>query len=129
MVTQGVRDEGVSRFAPADFTILDFPVPDIAAAVDELTSRGVTFQRYEGMPFDDRGVMTGGGPLIAWFTDPAGATVLRVQATVVGHYRAGARTSRRWWSGSRSGRPRRPDERSGRGERSARRSGGCAPRA
>jgi catechol 2,3-dioxygenase-like lactoylglutathione lyase family enzyme len=57
---------------PAAFTVLNFPVPDIAGAVDELTARGVTFQRYEGMPFDERGIMTGGGPLIAWFTDPAG---------------------------------------------------------
>ena len=57
---------------PATFTVLNFPVPDIAATVDELTSRGVTFERYEGMPFDERGIMTGGGPLIAWFTDPAG---------------------------------------------------------
>jgi predicted enzyme related to lactoylglutathione lyase len=57
---------------PASFTVLNFPVPDIAAAVDDLASRGVTFQRYEGMPFDERGIMTGGGPLIAWFTDPAG---------------------------------------------------------
>jgi predicted enzyme related to lactoylglutathione lyase len=57
---------------PAEFTVLNFPVPDIHAAVDELAGRGVTFQRYEGMPFDERGIMTGGGPLIAWFTDPAG---------------------------------------------------------
>jgi predicted enzyme related to lactoylglutathione lyase len=57
---------------PAEFTVLNFPVPDVAAAVDELAGRGVTFQRYEGMPFDERGIMIGGGPLIAWFTDPAG---------------------------------------------------------
>ena len=57
---------------PATFTVLNFPVSDIAAAVDELVSRGVTFERYEGMPFDERGVMIGGGPPIAWFTDPAG---------------------------------------------------------
>ena len=57
---------------PAEFTVLNFPVPDIHAAVDDLAGRGVTFQRYEGMPFDERGIMTGGGPLIAWFTDPAG---------------------------------------------------------
>ena len=57
---------------PAEFTVLNFPVSDIRTAVDELTSRGVAFQRYEGMPFDERGIMTGGGPLIAWFTDPAG---------------------------------------------------------
>src|SRR5215218_8961134 len=54
---------------PAEFTVLNFPVADIEAAVDELAGRGVTFQRYEGMPFDERGIMTGGGPLIAWFTD------------------------------------------------------------
>ena len=57
---------------PAAFTVLNFPVPDVAAAVDELAAKGVTFQRYEGMPFDERGIMIGGGPLIAWFTDPAG---------------------------------------------------------
>ena len=57
---------------PAEFTVLNFPVADVPSAVDELTSRGVTFERYEGMPFDERGIMTGGGPLIAWFTDPAG---------------------------------------------------------
>jgi catechol 2,3-dioxygenase-like lactoylglutathione lyase family enzyme len=64
---------------PAEFTVLNFPVPDIAVAVDELTARGVTFQRYEGMPFDERGIMTGGGPLIAWFTDPAGNVLSVIQ--------------------------------------------------
>jgi hypothetical protein len=34
--------------------------------------RGVQMQRYEGMPADDKGIMREGGPLIAWFTDPAG---------------------------------------------------------
>jgi predicted enzyme related to lactoylglutathione lyase len=59
---------------PATFTILNFPVSDIEAAVDELASRGVEFQRYEGTPTetDDKGIFRGGGPLIAWFTDPAG---------------------------------------------------------
>ncbi|MEO6712084.1 MAG: VOC family protein [Mycobacteriales bacterium] len=58
--------------APATYTILNFPVDDIDAAVDELSSRGVTFERYAGMEQDDRGVMRAGGPLIAWFTDPSG---------------------------------------------------------
>ena len=60
---------------PASFTVLNFPVPHIEAAVDGLTARGVTFQRYEGMPFDERGIMIGCGPPIAWFTDPAGNVV------------------------------------------------------
>ena len=59
---------------PATFTILNFPVPDIEATVDELTSAGVQFQRYEGTPMetDEKGIFRKGGPLIAWFTDPAG---------------------------------------------------------
>jgi catechol 2,3-dioxygenase-like lactoylglutathione lyase family enzyme len=59
-------------FTPATYTILNFPVEDVEAAVDELTSRGVKFERYEGMGQDEKGVMRGQGPDIAWFTDPAG---------------------------------------------------------
>jgi catechol 2,3-dioxygenase-like lactoylglutathione lyase family enzyme len=57
---------------PAGFTILNFPVDDIEAAVDALTERGVEILRYDGMPQDERGIMREGGPYIAWFTDPAG---------------------------------------------------------
>jgi len=59
---------------PAEFTILNFPVDDITRAVDQLTERGVAFERYEGTPMetDEKGVFRGGGPLIAWFKDPAG---------------------------------------------------------
>jgi catechol 2,3-dioxygenase-like lactoylglutathione lyase family enzyme len=57
---------------PASYTVLNFPVDDIDAAVDWLVERGVSFERYEGMPQDEKGVMREGGPLIAWFKDPAG---------------------------------------------------------
>ena len=57
---------------PAEYTILNFPVDDIDAAVDELTARGIEFDRYEGFDQDDRGIMRGQGPPIAWFKDPAG---------------------------------------------------------
>ena len=57
---------------PATYTVLNFPVDDIDNAVDELTERGVAFERYEGMNQDETGVMRGDGPAIAWFTDPAG---------------------------------------------------------
>jgi catechol 2,3-dioxygenase-like lactoylglutathione lyase family enzyme len=57
---------------PAGYTILNFEVDDIEAAVDELVERGVTFERYEGMEQDERTIMRAGGPYIAWFTDPAG---------------------------------------------------------
>ena len=57
---------------PATFTVLNFPVDDVEATVDQLTARGIRFERYDGMDQDAKGVHRGGGPLIAWFTDPAG---------------------------------------------------------
>lgn len=57
---------------PATFTILNFPVSDIDAAVAELASRGVKMERFPGIDADDKGIVRSGGPLIAWFKDPAG---------------------------------------------------------
>jgi catechol 2,3-dioxygenase-like lactoylglutathione lyase family enzyme len=57
---------------PADYTILNFPVDDVDAAVDELTARGVQFERYEGFNQDEKGIARDIGPDIAWFRDPAG---------------------------------------------------------
>jgi predicted enzyme related to lactoylglutathione lyase len=66
---------------PASFTILNFPVDDIETAVDELAARGVEFERYAGTPLetDEKGIFRGGGPLIAWFTDPAGNVLSVIQ--------------------------------------------------
>jgi catechol 2,3-dioxygenase-like lactoylglutathione lyase family enzyme len=59
--------------SPATFTILNFPVDNIEEAVDQLTKRGLRFERYEGeLKTDEKGIFRGGGPLIAWFKDPAG---------------------------------------------------------
>jgi catechol 2,3-dioxygenase-like lactoylglutathione lyase family enzyme len=68
--------------APASFTILNFPVEDVESAVDELAARGVQFERYEGtgMETDEKGIFRGGGPLIAWFKDPAGNVLSVLQA-------------------------------------------------
>jgi predicted enzyme related to lactoylglutathione lyase len=57
---------------PATYTILNFEVDDIEAAVDELVRRGVRFERYEGAQQDERAINRGEGPYIAWFKDPAG---------------------------------------------------------
>ena len=59
-------------FVPATYTILNFEVDDIDAAVDELSSRGITFERYDGFDQDEKGIARGPGPAIAWFKDPAG---------------------------------------------------------
>ena len=57
---------------PATYTALNLEVDDIDAAVDELVSRGVTFERYGEFGQDERGIMRDEGPPIAWFKDPAG---------------------------------------------------------
>ena len=71
---------------PASFTILNFPVDDVAAVVASLTERGVTFEHYEGTPAqtDDDGVFRGGGPLIAWFTDPSGNVLSVIEGDGIG---------------------------------------------
>ena len=58
---------------PASFTVLNFLVDDIEAAVDELKKTGVRFEKYEGeIKTDEKGIHRNGGPSIAWFKDPAG---------------------------------------------------------
>ncbi|MFJ6651923.1 VOC family protein [Microbacterium sp. NPDC091313] len=66
---------------PATFTILNFPVDDIEAAVEALNERGVVTKIYadDEFPTDSRGIMREGGPLIAWFRDPAGNTLSVLQ--------------------------------------------------
>jgi catechol 2,3-dioxygenase-like lactoylglutathione lyase family enzyme len=59
-------------FEPATYTILNFPVDDVEAAVDGLAARGVSFEHYDGMEQDEKGIARGPGPEIAWFKDPAG---------------------------------------------------------
>lgn len=58
---------------PANYTILNFPVEDVEATVDELASRGVRFERYDGFDQDEKGIdRNGPAGGIAWFKDPAG---------------------------------------------------------
>ncbi|HEV7121660.1 MAG TPA: VOC family protein, partial [Candidatus Paceibacterota bacterium] len=61
---------------PAAFTILNFRVEDIDAAVDALAAAGISTERYDGMHQDEKGIARGKaagmGPDIAWFKDPAG---------------------------------------------------------
>ena len=64
---------------PAEFTILNFPVDDVDAAVDALAARGVQFERYDGFGQDEKGIMRDQGPPIAWFKDPAGNVLSVIQ--------------------------------------------------
>lgn len=78
----GGRDTLVYRkpdFAPATYTILNFEVDDVDAAVEELNARGVEMERYEGFDQDEKGIARGPGPSIAWFKDPAGNVLAVLQ--------------------------------------------------
>ena len=67
---------------PASFTVLNFPVDDIDAAVDELKSRGIRFEQYDNPHFktDEKGIARGDGPQMAWFKDPAGNIISVMEA-------------------------------------------------
>jgi catechol 2,3-dioxygenase-like lactoylglutathione lyase family enzyme len=67
----------------ATFTVLNFPVRDVDRAIDELTKRGVRFETYDlsGLKTDEKGIMRGNGPTIAWFKDPAGNILSVVEET------------------------------------------------
>jgi hypothetical protein len=68
---------------PASFTVLNFPVKDVDLAVDELKKRGVRFEQYDlpNLKTDEKGIMRGNGPTIAWFKDPAGNILSVIEQT------------------------------------------------
>lgn len=70
--------------APASFTILNFPVEDIDEAFEELSGKGVVFEKYDNMYQDEKGITRGRsanmGPDIAWLKDPAGNILSILQA-------------------------------------------------
>jgi catechol 2,3-dioxygenase-like lactoylglutathione lyase family enzyme len=72
-----------SNHVPATFTVLNFPVDDVDLAVDELSRRGVRFEKYDGpeIKTDEKGIMRGNGPTIAWFKDPAGNVLSVLEAS------------------------------------------------
>jgi predicted enzyme related to lactoylglutathione lyase len=69
-------------FTPATYTVLNFPVDDVDAEVEELASKGVAMLRYDGFEQDDKGIARDDrGPAIAWFTDPAGNVLAVLEGT------------------------------------------------
>ena len=75
-----LRVTAVPEVARAGYTVLGWRVVDITAAARELSARGVTFLRFDGMDQDADGVWTSpGGSRIAWFADPDGNTLSLTQ--------------------------------------------------
>jgi catechol 2,3-dioxygenase-like lactoylglutathione lyase family enzyme len=69
-----IRIVRVGDFTPLPFTLLGWDVPDISAAVADLSARGIQFLRFPGMEQDASGIWTAPGTAarIAWFSDPDG---------------------------------------------------------
>jgi len=71
-----VRIQKVQELVTPPYTSLGWDVSDIATTVQQLTSRGVEFQRFDGLPQDDAGIwLTPDGSQVAWFRDPDGNTL------------------------------------------------------
>ena len=66
-----VRISRVPAIAPAQYAVLAFNVDDIDTAVDQLTAKGVVFQRYPFFVQDGKGMWSApDGTKVAWFLDP-----------------------------------------------------------
>jgi catechol 2,3-dioxygenase-like lactoylglutathione lyase family enzyme len=86
------RVSKVKEMTPAPYTVLGWKVTDMGSTVTGLANRGITFERYEGMPRDEFGVWTTpDGHLVSWFKDPEGNTLSLTQfrSKVAGHSRTG----------------------------------------
>jgi len=68
-----------AEMTPASYTILNFEVDDVDAAVAALGERGIAIERYPEFEHDEKGIVRGPGPHIAWFTDPSGNTLSVLQ--------------------------------------------------
>lgn len=68
-----LRIQKVDRVVAAPYTALGWAVSDIRQTVRDLSSAGVSFERYQGMNQDSDGIWQApSGALIAWFRDPDG---------------------------------------------------------
>jgi len=75
-----LRVQKVEAFSALAFTSLGWKVPDIRAAVRQLTHRGVAFERYPGMSQDVLGIwQSPSGAQVCWFKDPDGNTLSLTQ--------------------------------------------------
>ena len=71
-----VRAQKVETVVTPPYTSLGWEIINIDTAVQQLTSKGVKFQSFEGLPQDELGIwLTPDGSRVAWFHDPDGNTL------------------------------------------------------
>jgi len=76
-----LRIQKVEHLTPAEHTLLGWKVDDIRATIEELTAKGVRFERFDRLPQDELGIWTTpDGSRVAWFKDPDGNTLLLTQS-------------------------------------------------
>jgi catechol 2,3-dioxygenase-like lactoylglutathione lyase family enzyme len=77
-----VRLTDIADHQPSAHTVLGWQVPDLRAAVDDLTARGVVFIVYPGFGQDAQGIWSSpdGQAQIAWFNDPDGNNLSLTQS-------------------------------------------------
>jgi catechol 2,3-dioxygenase-like lactoylglutathione lyase family enzyme len=75
-----LRIATVEQLSPAQYTVLGWDVSDIYTKVNELTSKGVVFERYDGLNQDESNICSfPDGAKVAWFKDPDGNTLSLTQ--------------------------------------------------
>ena len=75
-----LRVAKVQELTPAKHAILGWDVQNIRAEIEQLTERGVRFERYAGLSQDEQGIWTSPtGAKIAWFKDGDGNTLSLTQ--------------------------------------------------
>lgn len=69
-----LRLSKVPHYTPQPFTVLDWQVASIEETHATLSTKGISFSRFDGMDHDDKGIWTSpdGGARILWFKDPDG---------------------------------------------------------
>jgi catechol 2,3-dioxygenase-like lactoylglutathione lyase family enzyme len=63
------------RAGESTATLATWYVDDVERVIDQLSSNGVTFEHYEGVTTNEKGISPrAGGGKVAWFKDPDGNT-------------------------------------------------------
>lgn len=68
-----IRLSVVEKLTPQPFTVLGWDTDDIVSTINNLTAKGIIFERYNFIEQDENGIWTApGGTRVAWFKDPDG---------------------------------------------------------
>jgi len=71
-----LRIQKVDSMPEVNYTVLGWEVANIRNCVEELSKKGVQFEKFSQLPQDELGIWCSpGGASVAWFKDPDGNTL------------------------------------------------------